>query len=281
MELPTVCFAFPYIVFGISIIMYIAIFLLILKFIPNVEKLPFLWGTINWSIAIGLIYHVTVPFIPTDSNQLKYLKAFISAIVPPTTEDVGRFIVFTFIYKSKNHNFNNSLIFGAGHGGFESIVMLLIELIPLLIEFYAIKNAKDEEELIEKKLITTYEVYKNGVPGKDIFGIILRFLGNFFHMAASVIIYRFSLNRKEKKYIILFIVVYIIHFCTDLCAQFISLFELNIWFNFIILGLTLVIIVIGCFVWKENNNKEYSDYDFEGQNITNKKEDIVKMVDMI
>ena len=117
MELPTVCLAFPYIVFCIAIIMYIGIFLLILKFIPNVEKLPFLWGTINWSISIGLIYHVSVSFIPTDSIQLKYLKAFISAIIPPNTEDVGRFIVFTFIYKSKNHNFNNFLIFGAGHGG--------------------------------------------------------------------------------------------------------------------------------------------------------------------
>ena len=53
------------------------------------------------------------------------------------------------------------------------------------------------------------------------------------------------------------------------------------WFYFIVLGLTLIIIVISYFVWKENYNKEYSDYDFEGQNTMNKKEDMVNMVDKI
>ena len=274
MELPTVCFVFPYIFIGIFIIIHIAIFLLILKFLQNVEKLPFLWGMINWTIVIGVIFFGVGYLLPIDFDDLKLLNAFIAAIVPPITEDVGRFIVFSFIYKSKNHNFNNSLIFGAGHGGFESICLLSIDLIPLLINFYAIKNAKDEQELIEKKLIKTYELYKNGVPGQDIFGVILRFFGNLFHMAASVIIYRLSLNRKEKKYIIFFIVVFISHFCIDLSGQFISLYELNIWFNLIFVGLASLIIVIACFVWKENNNKEYSDYNFKG------KKSMIKMEDM-
>ena len=274
MELPTVCFVFPYIFIGIFIIIHIAIFLLILKFIQNVNKLPFLWGMINWTIAIGVIFFGVGYFLPIDSDDLKLLNTFIAAIVPPITEDVGRFIVFSFIYKSKNHNFNNSLIFGAGHGGFESICLLSIDLIPLLINFYAIKNAKDEQELIEKKLIKTYELYKNGVPGQDIFGVILRFFGNLFHMAASVIIYRLSLNRKEKKYIIFFIVVFISHFCIDLSGQFIFLYKLNIWFNLIFVGLASLIIVIACFVWKENNNKEYSDYNFKGKKSMIKMEDI-------
>ena len=150
MELPTVCFVFPYLFIGIFIIIHIVIFLLILKFIPNVEKLPFLWGMINWTIAIGVLLYGIGFFLPLDNIQL--LKAFLGGIVPPITEDIGRFIVFSFIYKSKNHNFNNSLIFGAGHGGWESICVMSINQIPLLLNFYAIKNAKDEQELIEKKI---------------------------------------------------------------------------------------------------------------------------------
>ena len=263
MELPTICFVFPYLLIGISIIVHIAIFLLILKFIPNVEKLPFLWGMITWTIAIGVLFFGVGYFLPLNSDNLKLLKAFIGGIVPPITEDIGRFIVFSFIYKSKNHNFNNSLIFGAGHGGWESICILLISYIPLLINFYAIKNAKDEDELKEKELNETYEMYKNGVPGNDIFGAVGRFLGNLFHMAASIIIYRLSLNRKEKKYIIFFIVLFFSHFGTDITSQLVSIYNLSFWFNFIYVGLTLVIIVIACFVWKENNNKEYSDYNLE------------------
>ena len=266
MELPTICFVFPYLFIGISIILHIAIFLLILKFVPNVEKLPFLWGMINWTIAIGVIFIGVGYFLPLNSDNLKLLKAFIGGIVPPITEDIGRFIVFSFIYKSKNHNFNNSLIFGAGHGGWESICLLLISYIPLLLNFNAIKNAKNEEELIEKKLFKTYEHYKNGVPSDEIFGIITRFLGNLFHMAASIIIYRLALNRKEKKYIIYFIVLFISHFANDLTAQLMSIYELSLWFNFVFVGLVLVIIVIAWFAWKENNNKEYSDYNYEKKN---------------
>ena len=263
MELPTICFVFPYLFIGISIILHIVIFLLILKFVPNVEKLPFLWGMINWTIAIGVLFFGIMNLLPIDHNSL--LHGFIGGIIPPITEDVGRLIVFTFIYKSKNHNFNNSLIFGAGHGGWESIGLISIDMIPLLMNFYAIKNAKDEEELKEKELIKTYELYKNGVTGGDIFGLFTRFLGNFFHMGASVIIYRFSLNRKEKKYMIFFILLFVSHFCVDFTYQIINIYELNMLFNLVFVGIIdILIIVIGWFVWKENNNKEYSDYNFEG-----------------
>ena len=259
MELPTICFIFPYIFIGISIIIHVITFLLILKLVPNVEKLPFLWGMINWTIAIGVIFFGIGYFLP----DIKLLKAILGGITPPITEDIGRFIVFSFIYKAKNHNFNNSLMFGAGHGGWESVCILLFSYVPLIINFNVIKNAKDEQELKEKELMETYETYKNGVPGGDIFGFIARFLGNLFHMAASIIIYRLALNRKEKKYIIYFIVLFISHFANDLTAQLMSIYELSLWLNFVFVGLVLVIIVIAWFVWKENNNKEYSDYNYE------------------
>ena len=127
---------------------------------------------------------------------------------------------------------------------------------------------------MKKKLIKTYEHYKNGVPGDEIFGVILRFLGNLFHMAASVIIYRLSLNRKEKKYIIFFIVLFIIHFSLDLFGLLIALYDLNIWFNLICIGLDILIVVISWLVWKENNNKEYSDYNSE------KKDNLIAMNDI-
>ena len=276
MELPTICFVFPYIFIGIFIIIHIAIFLLILKFIQNVEKLAFLWGMINWTIAIGALYFGVDYFLQFESESL--LMTFIAAIIPLITEDIGRFIVFTFIYKSKDHNFNNSLIFGAGHGGWESIFIMVISYIPLLLNFYEIKNAKDEKELIEKELIKTYDHYKNGISGQDIFDVISRFLGNLFHMGASVIIYRFSLNPKDKKYIIFFIVLLIAHYCIDFTSQLIFLYELNMWFNLIYMGLAILITVIGIFVWKENNNKEYNDYIFEGKN--GKIEEMFKMDDM-
>ena len=267
MELPSICFIYPYIFISIFIIIHIVIFFLIIKFIPNVEKLPFLWGMINWTVAIAVIFYGIGIFIPLDSDDLKILRAFIGGIIPPITEDIGRFIVFTFIYKSKNHNFNNSLIFGAGHGGWESIALMSINQIQNLVNFYAIKNSKDEEELTKNNLLKIYEKYKNGVTGEEIFGVIIRFCGNLFHMAASVIIYRLSLNRKERKYIIYFIILFLVHFISDTFAQFWALYELNIWYSLIFIIFDIIIVVIGWFVWKENNNKDYGDYNFENNEI--------------
>ena len=265
MELPSSCFIYPYFFILIFIIIHIVIYFLIIKFINHVEKLAFVWGMINWSIAIGAIYFgiMNIFNFETNSDGQKILKALISGIIPPITEDVGRFIVFTFIYKSKNHNFNNSLIFGAGHGGWESIVLMSITQIENLMKFYAIKNAKDEEELEKNNLIKIYQLYKDGIANEEIFRIIIRFLGNLFHMGASVIIYRLSLNRKERKFIIFFTILFIFHFIIDSFGQFISLYELNIWYNLVFIGLDVAIVIIGYFVWKENTNKEFSDYNFE------------------
>lgn len=264
MELPSSCFIYPYFFILIFIIIHIVIYFLIIKFINNVEKLAFVWGMINWSIAIGAIYFgiMNIFNFETNSDGQKILKALISGIIPPITEDVGRFIVFTFIYKSKNHNFNNSLIFGAGHGGLESIVLMSITQIINLMQFYAIKNAKDEEELEKNNLIKIYQLYKDGIANEEIFRLIIRFSGNLFHMGASVIIYRFSLNRKERKFIIFFTILFIFHFIIDSFGQFISLYELNIWYNLVFIGLDVAIVIIGYFVWKENTNKEFSDYNF-------------------
>ena len=124
----------------------------------------------------------------------------------------------------------------------------------------------DKQELAEKKLDEIYEIYKNGVPGDQIFEVITTFLGILFHMSASVITYRLSLNRKEKKYIIYFIVLFIVHFGNDMIDQLVSVYELSFWFNFVFVGLTLVIVIIAWFVWKDNYNKEYSDYNFEKEN---------------
>ena len=268
MDLPGICFVFPYIFIVFFIIMHIIIFLLIIKFVENVQKLTFLWGMINWTIAIGVLYFVPIQFInineETKDKGLKILGALIYGIIPPITEDVGRFIVFTFIYKSKNHNFNNSLIFGAGHGGWESIVLMALNQIYNLTYFYEIKNTKDKEEL-NNKLRKIYEKYKNGIVFEEILELLIRLFGNIFHMSASIIIYRLSLNRKDIKYIIYFIICFIFHFIIDTIGQLENLFDLSIWYNLIFPGLVTVIFIISYFVWKENKNKDFSDYELENK----------------
>ena len=267
MELPSICFIYPYIFISFYIILHIVIFFLIIKFIENIQKLAFLWGMINWTVAIGILYFGPILFINVNEEEkdskLKIIKAIICGIIPPITEDVGRFIVFTFIYKSKNHNFNNSLIFGAGHGGWESIVLMALSQINNLGNFYDIKNSKNAEELKNKNLLKIYEKYKDGIAIDEIFGFIVRFFGNIFHMSASIIAYRLSLNRKEGKYIIFFTICFVFHFIIDTIGQLIDLFELSIWINLFFPGSVIILFAISYYIWKENKNKDFSDNELK------------------
>ena len=44
---------------------------------------------------------------------------------------------------------------------------------------------------------------------------------------------------------------------------FCVLYELNIWLNLIDIAFDIAIITIAWFVWKENSNKDYDDFNFE------------------
>jgi len=99
-----------------------------------------------------------------------------------------------------------------------------------LSNFYSIKNSKSKEEL-NNNLLKIYEKYKDGMVIEDFIEIINRFFGNIFHICASMIAYRLSLNRKERKYIIYFVICFIFHFIIDAIGQSIVLFELSIWYN--------------------------------------------------
>ena len=268
MELPTSCFIFPYIAMVIFIIVHFVIFFLIIKFVKNVQKLTFVWGMINWTVAIGLLYFVPIQFInineDTEDTGLKILRSIICGIIPPITEDVGRFLVFTFIYKSKDHDLNNSIIFGAGHGGWESIVLTAMTQIGNLMDFYNIENPKPDDD--KEKLMKTYEKYKDGIRIDDIVVLIIRLFGNIFHMCASVIAYKLSLNRKETKYVIYFIILFIFHFIIDTVGQMQNLFKFSIWVNLCFPGLVIIISILSYFTWKENQNKDSAYNNFDNQN---------------
>ena len=76
MELPTICFVYPYIFIVIYIIIHIVIFFLIIKFVENVQKLTFLWGMINWTVAIGILYFVPIQFISVNAETKEKEKKF-------------------------------------------------------------------------------------------------------------------------------------------------------------------------------------------------------------
>ena len=124
---------------------------------------------------------------------------------------------------------------------------MAINQIQNLNYFYQIKNT-DKEENLNENLFAIYNKYKNGIIFDEFFNLLTRLFGNIFHMSASVIIYSLSLNLKEKKYIIYFIICFVLHFIIDSTGQLIHLFNINILLNLMFPGLVVILFIISYFV---------------------------------
>jgi len=151
-KIPTSCFIISY--FGISffLILFIFLFFLIPKILSNIKIRSFFWGMVIWSIAIETIFNLLFIFVynllsNSGNNFIKFLHSFVIAISPPIFEEFGRLICFLFLFKSKNFNINNSIMYGAGHGGFENLVMYATSNIIKLINLYKINNKRDIAEI--------------------------------------------------------------------------------------------------------------------------------------
>ena len=74
-----------------------------------------------------------------------------------------------------------------------------------------------------------------------------------------MIIFRSSLDIKNRKYLLFFIFVFFVHFLIDSLANIFSKFELNAFWHFTTLAITIGYIILGFFFYK----KEYSDHKNE------------------
>ena len=268
-KIPTSCFIISY--FGISffLILLIFLFFLIPKILSNIKRRSFFWGMVIWSIVIEIIFNLLVIFVynlfsNSGNNFIKFLHSFVQGISPPILEEFGRLICFLFLFKSKNFHFNNSIMYGTGHGGFETLVMYATNNINKLINLYKINNKNDITEITkDEDLNKYYQDYKDGIPIDDYINIIMRLFGYVFHISASILVYSFSLNMKKN--ITHFIVAFVFHFIIDFEYNLIVDFNLNKWIDMSNFGIFIILSIYSYFVWKKNifeaNSKLNEDED--------------------
>jgi len=268
-KIPISCFIISY--FGIIffLIFFIFLFFLIPKILSNIKRRAFFWGMAVWSIAIETIFNLLIIFVynlfaESGNNFIKFLHSFAIGMSPPILEEFGRLICFLFLFKSKNFHFNNSIMYGSGHGGFETLVMYATNNIIKLIYFYKINNKNDITEITkDKDLNKYYKDYKDGIPIDDYIEIIMRLSGLIFHISAAILVYSFSLDMKKN--IIHFIAAFVFHFLTDFVYNIIVDFNLNKWIQMSINGIVIILSIYSYFVWKKNiieaNSKLNEDGD--------------------
>ncbi len=133
-------------------------------------------------------------------------------------EETGRLIAFKTVLKKKRDKDINAVMYGAGHGGFEAIVLLGMTMINNMI-FAVLINTGNAEVLTGKLTGDALAQVQDAIqqltalpPYQFLLGGIERLSAIVLHMALSVLVW-FAAKQKRKGY--LFVIAVFLHFFVD------------------------------------------------------------------
>ena len=175
-------------------------------------------------------------------------------------EETGRFLAFRTILHKYQNNDANALMYGAGHGGFEAVVILGIAMLNNLILSIVLNLNMTESitgSLPPESLSAYTEAFQTlaeSAPHIYLLGITERCSAILLHISLSVIVW-FSV--KNKRYP-LFIFAIAFHAVADIVTVLLSTAGLNPW------GIEAVIFLIASassgiayFIWKRERDGYY------------------------
>ena len=185
----------------------------------------FLVGALVWIIFArvleGLLHSIILksPLGATINGNV-WIYALYGGLMAGLFEEIGRFVGMTIFLKDCMDNDRNSLMYGAGHGGIEAVILLGFSMVSNLMLSFQINN---------RALAPTYEVVKNlpeeqgmqvlgsllelvnAEPYVLLVGLIERIPAIAFHIALSVLVWKAV---KESKVIYLILAI-LFHFIMD------------------------------------------------------------------
>ena len=132
-----------------------------------------------------------------------WLYALYGGMMAGLFEETGRFIAFKTVLRKKNGNDANALMYGAGHGGFEAMVLLGFSMISNIATATMVNNGTlsavtgtlPEDALAQLQAIIDQLVTSS--PYLYITGIIERVFAIIAQISLSVIVWFAAKNRKK------------------------------------------------------------------------------------
>jgi uncharacterized membrane protein YhfC len=165
-------------------------------------------------------------------------------------EETGRYVAFKTVLRKKRGNDANALMYGAGHGGIEAVILLSVSMIVNVI--FALQfNAGIPSQL---GTLDAGQQMINTPSWIFLVGAVERLSAVTIHVALSVLVWFAAKNNKKFW---LFPLAILLHLIVDAVAVILSGLGVNVW---IIEGAVFVVaaalVVIAIVVWKKNHTVE-------------------------
>ena len=230
---PVLSIAFMIITCMISFGVPIALFLY-LRLVKKADIYPFFAGCtvmLLFAFILESGAHNIVLSSPAGSaiRGNIWLYALYGGLMAGLFEETGRYLAFSFALKKYRAKNVNALMYGAGHGGFEAIVIAGLTMINNIVWSFMINNGRIAEltgslsgdQLAQQAigLLISTPSYQFLLGGAErLFAILL-------HISLSVLVW-FAVKWEGKLY--LYPAAILIHFAVDAAAALLSSLSVNV-----------------------------------------------------
>lgn len=259
-SVPTQSMNFMCISIAIVVLLPIAL-LLYFRFRKHANILPFFVGCgvmLLFAFILEQIVHSIVLSSPTGTKIQGsiWLMALYGGLMAGLFEETGRFLAFKTVLRSKRNNDANALMYGAGHGGFEAMMLLGIAMINNLT--WSILINSGNTEMITGKLsgeaLTQAEQAIQALittPSYQfLFGSVERVFAIVLQISFSVLVW---FAAKKLSSILLYPAAILLHFLVDAVTAVMSGLGVPPIATEVVVGVMAVAAaIIARTVWKRN-----------------------------
>lgn len=229
-------------------------------------RTPFFLGAATFflfAMVLEQLVHLVVlrSSIGAAIQQNIWLFALYGGAMAALFEEGGRLIVFSTLLKKRRDNDHDALMFGAGHGGMEVILIFTITMVMNLYYALMIRSGRADALLAsmeEGQRATTALIFTSLSTASAPFyllGLVERFAAVILHLSFSVLVW-FAL---KGKFSLLYLAV-LLHFAVDAITVVLSRSGLSpLLLEVLVVLLSLLCALIARWAWKAQSRTTASD----------------------
>lgn len=226
------------------------------------NHLPFWIGCITFVLfalvleRLALTFVMKLPLWSAITSNL-FLYGIVAGLFAGVFEETGRYLAFKTVLRKKQGNDQNALMYGAGHGGIEAVLLLSVSMVINTI--FALQFNAGIDSVFGG--INEAQTLINLPFWMLLVGAVERLAAITIHISLSVLVWFAAKNGKRFW---LFPLAILLHLFVDAVAVILSGAGVNVW---IIEGAVYVIAIALVFlavaVWKKNHTSQAKEMPAE------------------
>ena len=218
----------------------------------NANHLPFWVGCITFVLFALVLERVMYSFLMkapiwTAITGNIWIYGLVGGFFAGLFEETGRYVAFKTVLRKKRGNDANGLMYGAGHGGIEAVILLSFSMI-MNIMFSLQTNAGiasplGTPEIAQQIASTPFWMM--------LVGALERISAVAIHVSLSVLVW---FAAKDGKKFMLYPLAILLHLLVDAVAVILSRLGVNVWIiEGAVYAMAIAFILLAVAVWKKNH----------------------------